>query len=103
MKLFVAFVTLAPFIGATAAAQRSVQDDRVEAIYVVRSVRLSRTPPSAFCAERRTGFASPRLEDRYDFKAVTARPSDGRVTSATGPTVGHLRACLGATSDSLTQ
>jgi hypothetical protein len=71
MKLVViGFVALAPFIGATAAAQRSVLYGSVEDIYIVRSLCLSRTPPGDFCAERRTGFAAPTLEDRYDFNAM---------------------------------
>lgn len=35
--------------------------------------------------------------------AVTSRSADGRVTNATGSTVGHLHACFGATPDSLTE
>ena len=103
MKLVVAFAALASSIGANAVAQRPVAGSSVEDIYIVRSLRLSRTAPGEFCAERRTGFPTPTLEDRYDFKAVTARTADGRVTSATGSTVGHLHACFGATADSLTE
>ncbi|HSQ31459.1 MAG TPA: hypothetical protein VLN49_16500 [Gemmatimonadaceae bacterium] len=104
MKLVVAVVAaLAPLIGADAVAQRPAPGSRVEDIYIVRSLRLSRTAPGEFCAEQRTGFPNPTVEDHYDFKAITARPADGRVTNANGSTVGHLHACLGATSDSLTQ
>jgi hypothetical protein len=103
MKLIVAIASVAPFISASAVAQSPATGSSVEEIYIARSIRLSRTAPGEFCAERRTGFRAPTVEDRYDFKAVTARPADGRVTNATGSTVGHLHACLGATSDSLTQ
>jgi hypothetical protein len=103
MKLVAVFAALAPFIGANAVAQRPVPGSSVEDIYIVRSLRLSRTTPGAFCAESRTGFRAPTVEDRYDFKAVTARPADGHVTNAAGSTVGHLHACLGTTADSLTE
>jgi hypothetical protein len=103
MKLVALFSVLASFIGATVGAQRPAPGSSVEEIYVVRSLRLSRTAPGTYCAELRTGFSTATLEDRYDFKAVTARPADGRVTNATGPTVGHLHACFGGTSDSLVE
>src|SRR5215204_1328288 len=103
MKFLPLFAVLAPFMCATAAAQSSAPSRSVEDIYVVRSLRLSRTAPGTYCAERRTGFSTATLEDRYDFKAVTTRAADGRVTSASGPTVGHLHACFGPTSDSLVE
>lgn len=101
MKLVILLAGMATAASATAAAQQSASDSRVEVIYVVRSLRLSRISPSDYCAERRTGFPAPTFEDQYDFKAVTTRPADGRVTNATGPTIGHLHACFGVTSDSL--
>jgi hypothetical protein len=103
MKLLALVAVLAPCISATAIAQRSAPDSSVEDIYIVRSLRLSRTTPGIYCAERRTGFSTATLEDRYDFQAVTARAADGLVTNASGPTVGHLHACFGATSDSLVE
>ena len=103
MKLVALIAVLAPVITNTASAQSSSPGSMVEDIYVVRSLRLSRTSPGTYCAERRTGFASATLEDRYDFKAVTARSADGRVTNVSGPTVGHLHACFGALSDSLVE
>jgi hypothetical protein len=103
MKLVARFSVLASFIGATVGAQRPAPDSSVEEIYVVRSLRLSRTTPGTYCAERRTGIANAALEDRYDFKAITTRPTDGRVTNASGPTVGHLHACFGGTADSLVE
>ena len=102
MKLVVALlVGLVPFVAVSAEAQRPISDTGVEEIYVLRSVRLSRVSATDFCAEGRIGFPGTTAEDRYDFKAVTARPADGRVTEASGPTVGHLHTCLGATSDPL--
>jgi hypothetical protein len=92
------FVFLAPAI---AAAQPLSSHSGVEDIYVVRSVRLSRVAPTDYCAERRTDLPAPMFEDHYDFRAVTTRPADGSVTNAAGPTVGHLHACIGRTSDSL--
>jgi hypothetical protein len=92
---------LAPVVTAPAAAQQVAAGSVVEEIFVLRSVRLSRRPASDFCAERRTGFPAATSEDEYEFKAVAARPADGRVTEVAGPTMGHLHTCLGATSDPL--
>ena len=71
-----------------------------EEIAIVRSFRLSRAAPTAYCAQERTSFASARFEDTYDFKAVATDASTGRVTSASGLVVGHLHACFGRTADS---
>lgn len=100
MRLFATIVALFA-ICAPAMAQRTAANGAVEEIQVLRSLRLSRTSPSDFCSERRVGFAAPTFEDTYDFKAVTARPADGVVTAADGPTAGHLRACFGSTADPL--
>ena len=78
------------------------KNDVVEDIYVVRSVRLERTPPTDFCAESRTGFRNVRAEDRYDFLAVETNESSGTVVDASGRRVGQVRACFGSTADSLT-
>jgi hypothetical protein len=88
-------------VAAPVAAQQVASGGSVEEIFVLRSVRLSRQPASDYCAERRTGFPAATAEDHYEFKAVTARPVDGRVTEVAGPTMGHLHTCLGATSDPL--
>jgi len=64
-----------------AAAQRS-GSDRVEEIYIARSVRLSRAAPTEYCKQSRTSLPPTTFEDLYDFKAVATRPADGRVTSA---------------------
>lgn len=95
------FAAVASFVPATAAAQQPAVGSAVERIYILRSVRLARVTTSEYCSERRTGFPGATFEDRYEFKAVAARSADGAVTNAAGPTVGHLHACLGATSDSL--
>lgn len=71
-----------------------------EEIAIVRSSRLSRNTPTAYCAAARTTYANARFEDTYDFKAVATDSRSGRVTSASGPVVGHLHACFGATADS---
>ena len=83
-------------------AQRSPAASSREEIAVVRSLRLTRSEPTAFCAASRTSYANPSYEDTYDFKAVVTQPRTGRVTSASGPVVGHLHACFGTTPDSAT-
>lgn len=94
-------VGFTPIVAPPAAAQRPAPGNDVEQIYVLRSVRVSREAATDYCAERRTGFPGTTAEDRYEFRAVTARPADGRVTEVAGPIVGHLHTCLGATSDPL--
>ena len=99
--IFVVPALLVCFGSSLAAAQRPASDRGVEDIYVVRSVRLSRVTPSDYCAQSRTDLPTPLFEDQYDFKAVATRAADGAVTNDAGPTVGHLHACFGRTSDSL--
>ncbi len=75
-------------------------DDRLEEIYVVRSLRESRVATlTEFCGESRTRFANLRVEDQYTFQSTAIRGSDGLMTSANVQTVGRLRACFGTTSD----
>lgn len=73
----------------------------VEEIYVARSLRESRAAPTAFCAVDRTGFGEVQSEDRYTFRSVATRTSDGRVTDASVQSIGHLRGCVGQTADPL--
>ena len=76
-----------------------VGDGRVEDIYVARSVRESRTPPSEFCGEARTGSPSARVEDQYTFRSTATRGSDGLMIDAGVKTIGRLHACFGSTPD----
>lgn len=90
---------LAGFIAAVAAAAESEINLSVEEIYVVRSLRLSREKPAAFCAEERTGFPNVRNEDRYNFQSLKLEPTTGQVSDANVSTVGELVACFGPTSN----
>lgn len=93
------FATIAVVsLGAGTMAQRAVGDNSTEDVYVVRSVRLSRVAGTEFCSERRVGFKSEN-DDSYSFRGMTARSSDGAITSARGPEVGRLHGCFGPTSD----
>ena len=93
-KLAVAIAVVSLAVGVTAQDAR----DSVEDIYVVRSVRLSRVTPTAFCAAKRVGFDSQN-DDQYSFKAVATRAADGTITNAAGPEAGRAHACFGPTSD----
>ena len=84
-------------IAATAQAADSVED-----IYIARSLRVSRVPPTAYCALERTGFENAGIEDHYNFQSVSARVSDGLITNGNVSTIGTLHACFGPTSDPLT-
>jgi arylsulfatase A-like enzyme len=87
-------------VDAEAPAPRQAQSP-VEEIYIARSLRESRTAPSAFCSAERTGFGNPQFEDRYTFRSIATRTSDGRVTDANVQVIGHLRGCVGQTADPL--
>ena len=71
----------------------------VEEIVILRSLRLSRSKPTEFCAPARTGFPPATSEDRYDFLAVATDAGSGKVTSASGPRAGTLHACFGPSSE----
>jgi hypothetical protein len=71
---------------------------QVEEIYIARSVRESRMAPTDFCAAAKTGFM-PIYEDRYSFRSISSRSSDGRVTSANVKTIATGHACVGKTTD----
>jgi hypothetical protein len=78
----------------------------LEDIYVVRSVRLSRTSPvGAFCDPARTSFSPELNDDTYLFKSVTVKhqgENAGLMTDPDGETVGTLHACFGPTADPAT-
>lgn len=82
-------------------AQTPRADVAVEDIVILRSLRLSRITPTDFCAPSRTGFSPATSEDRHDFKAVTTDAASGKVTNASGASVGTLHSCLSPTSDPL--
>ena len=67
----------------------------VEEIRVVRSIRVSRVPPTEFCSQSRTTFSGAQYEDTYSFAAVTTRSADGIVTDAVSSKVGSGHGCLG--------
>jgi hypothetical protein len=90
-------IGLAMPMPATASAQ-----NRVEEIYLARSIRESQVKPTEFCAPVRTGFADHSVEDRYSLQSVATRASDGLITNDNVNTIGHLRACFGPTSDPMT-
>ena len=83
------------------AAQRPSTDAGVEDVYVARSLRVSRVPATAFCAEAQVGFAGATIEDDHTFLAIALDQDDGRVTKAAGKQIGRIHTCLGATGDPL--
>ena len=91
----VALAMLAPPIG----AQAPPSGAPVEEIVILRSLRLSRSKPTDFCAPARTGFPPATSEDRYDFLAVATDAGSGKVTSASGPRAGTLHACFGPSGE----
>ena len=71
----------------------------VEEIVIARSWRESRVTPTPFCTRLAVGFGNVRAEDRYTFRSVTTRPSDGRVADTNAGSIGDLHACFGSTTD----
>ena len=67
----------------------------VEDIYIARSFRESRIEPTSFCDATRAGFPGTTMEDRYTFRAVATRTSDGLVTDPDAGVIGDLHACFG--------
>jgi hypothetical protein len=75
------------------------QDAPVEEIYIARSVREARMPPTEFCAKARTGVDRPNAEDQFTFRSVATRNSDGRVIDTNAKTIGSAHACGGPTAN----
>jgi len=95
---FFAIMAVVSLWTSVGAQKPSARDDSVEDIYVVRSVRLSRMPATAFCAEKRVGFRTEN-DDQYSLRAVLTQSSDGRITNTNGPEAGRVHGCFGPTSD----
>lgn len=83
----------------TGRSNRTEKISELEEIYVARSVRESRIPPTAFCAGTKTGFNSDAFEDRYTLRSIASRASDGRIVDANVSTIGMGHACFGRTPD----
>jgi hypothetical protein len=82
------------------AQSKSAPGKSVEDIYIARSVRESRTSPTEFCAEARTGFLTGGgAEDQYTFRSTATRGSDGLMTNASVKPIGSLHACFGPTGE----
>ena len=91
LSAFVAIAASAISLSADAQGDAS----SVEDIYIARSFRESRVEPTSFCDAARTEFAGATMEDRYTFRAVATRTSDGLVTDSNAGVIGDLRACFG--------
>jgi hypothetical protein len=76
----------------TAQAQESIG---VEEIYIARSIRESRIPPTEACTQAKTGFGDFMYEDQYRFQSTAIRTSDGRLTDANVKTIATGHACFG--------
>ena len=94
--------TLIMFVVQLAALGQTAAQSTPETIVVARSVRESRVAPTDFCAEARVGFGNAQREDRFAFRSVTVRPTDGVVTDASVQTIGDLHSCVGTTPDAQT-
>ncbi len=75
----------------------------VEEIYLARSIRESRITPTEFCAKMKTGVSDATSEDRYSFRSIAIRTSDGRVLDNNVSPIGNIHACFGRTADSAIQ
>ena len=77
-----------------AAGGSSRLDDEVEEIYIGRNIRESRSAPTEFCTQTRTGFAAT-AEDRYTLRSIATRATDGRMIGANANVIGRFHACIG--------
>ena len=71
----------------------------VEEIYVARSVREARMPPTEFCTKARSGVDHATAEDQLTLRSLTTGISDGRVLDTNAKTVGSIRSCVGRTAN----
>ncbi len=70
----------------------------MEEIYIARSLRATRIPPTEFCARAGAQF-NAISEDQHTFRSVTIRAADGRLTDADVETIGNIHSCNGKTSE----
>jgi hypothetical protein len=78
---------------------RRPAQSKVEEIYVARSVRQSRVPPTEFCAKATTGVGDALFEDQYTFRSIATRTSDDRILDANVKAIRSIHACFGATGN----
>ena len=76
-----------------AATATSANSPAVEEIYVLRSLRDERSAPDTFCDAAKIGF-SAKVQDKYSFKAVATRPSDGKIVDAKSHEAGTILTCF---------
>lgn len=101
IPLFIELTFLASLVACTtirrspeARNERTVQaPSAIEDIYILRSLREERSAPGSFCDAGKIGFTAA-VEDRYSFKAVVTRESDGKVVDARMHNAGSLHACF---------
>jgi hypothetical protein len=99
MLAAISLISTREAVGDPAQAPGRTNDRRFEDIYVVRSLRESRDSPTEFCARSHSGFDDATSEDRYTFRSISIRVSDGRMMDNDVHSVGRLRACFGNTND----
>lgn len=80
---------------ASAADQPPPAGSVVEEIYVLRSLRETRVPPTEFC----NSLASPTSEDHYTFHTLAVDGQTGRAGPFSKAAVGHIRGCFGKSAD----
>jgi hypothetical protein len=74
--------------------QARIEEPHLEDIYIVRSVRESRTTlPTEFCAPTTTNF-SAAFEDQYTLRSTATASSDGRLIDSNAATVGTFTPVL---------
>lgn len=82
--------------------EHAAQSSQVEEIYIARSLRESRTAPTEFCAEARTGFKAT-FEDHYTFRSTAVRTTDGRMVDTNVKSIGSGHACFGPAANPATR
>lgn len=69
----------------------------VEEIYVFRSIRDSRVPPTEFCSKEKSGVAKSLAEDQFSLWSIVSEGANGRVVKADAQKIGGMHTCIGPT------
>ncbi|MGE0053602.1 MAG: hypothetical protein AB7S74_05270 [Hyphomicrobium sp.] len=86
-------------LGSASTCVKAGDGDGVEEIYVLRSVRETRSKPTEACSTERTKLSQPAWEDQYTFRSLETRSKDGRILNTDAGKVGEIRACFGNSAD----
>lgn len=87
---------LAAFVSQGAAVHaEQAEVSPVEEIYVLRSLRETRVPPTPFCSK----LEAPTSEDNYSFHTPAVDAGSGLITNLKAKAVGKIHGCFGKSAE----